>query len=350
MQRKMASIQRVRELRPIEGADLIELAKIEGWNCVVKKGEFHVGDLGVYFEIDAVPPDSGPFRFLWTPRTHDGPAPFPRPEKYRIRTMKLRGQLSQGLLMPLAVVDEVLGDTPRERREYEEGDDLTALLVVGKYEPPLPSGDFRGGFPAVLPKTDEVRIQSEPGLLDELCGLPYVVTQKDDGTSATFLVNPLDGQFHACGRNFSILEGENIYWNAARRHELPEVLGRNPDYAVQGELVGPGIQKNRLGLKSQELHVFNVYHLREARYLTHDETDTFCRDHNLPTVATVERGDCFDETVESLLRKAEGTYPGTKNEREGLVIRSADNRRSEILQARLSFKAISNRFLLKEED
>lgn len=343
MERKLASVQRVLAVHPIEGADAIELVQINGWQCVTKKGEFRVGDHGVYFEIDAIPPDIPVFWFLWTPKGQT-PGTVPRPPKARIRTMRLRGALSQGLLVPLAAL-EIPADTP-------DGTDLTATLNVGKYEPPLPSGmgDARGPFPRRVPRTDETRVQSMPGVLAELTGLPYVITLKCDGTSSTFLVDPDDGSFHACGRNWSILPGDNCYWSVAARYDLEAKLRANPRYAVQGEVCGPGIQKNPMGLAKLSLLVFNVYDLDAARHLSDAETRRVAADLGLETVPVVEQGDAFAHDQASLLRLAEGKYPGTKNEREGIVIRPREERYSPTLNGRLSFKAISNRYLLDERD
>jgi RNA ligase (TIGR02306 family) len=213
MDRKLASVQRVIAIHPIAGADAIEAVQIQGWQCIAKKGEFSIGDRGVYFEIDAIPPDLPPYQFLWTPKGKANGS-VPRPAKARIRTIRLRGCLSQGLFMPLAVAG-VPEDTV-------EGTDVTALLGVGKYEPPLPAGmgEARTAFPRRVPKTDEIRAQSQPEVLSELAGQPYVITQKYDGTSATFLINPDDNTFHACGRNWSILRGDNCYWSLAIRDNL----------------------------------------------------------------------------------------------------------------------------------
>jgi len=341
MERKLASIQRVLAIEPIENADAIELARINGWQCVVKKSEFAPGDLGVFLEIDAVPPDTDVFRFLWQPKGAAIGEVTLRPAKFRIRTMKLRGCLSQGLLLPLSAFD--LG-------VVVEDDDVTATLGVGKYEPPAPQGmgDFRAPFPGFVPKTDEMRVQSVPEVLDELRGLPYVATLKYDGTSATYVIDPRDGQFHACGRNISLKEGDNFAWRAARKYDLEEVLRRAPHLAVQGELCGPGIQKNRLNLKEVSLFVFNVYDFQKARYLPHDEARAFALESGLTPVEVVEEGEAFAHTQESLLALAEGKYPGTGNAREGIVIRPREERYSPTLAGRLSFKAISNRFLLKE--
>jgi RNA ligase (TIGR02306 family) len=342
LERKLASVQRVLEILPIENADAIELARINGWQCVVKKGEFAVGDRGVFLEIDSIPPDTEAFRFLWTPKGAE-PEAGTRPEKFRIRTMRLRGCLSQGLLLPLSEVGLDGG---------AEGENVTERLGVGKYEPPAPTGmgDWRAAFPGFIPKTDEIRVQSAPGVLDEIRGRPYAVTVKLDGTSATYCIHRGDGTFHACGRNQSIAEGDNLYWQIARKYRLEEVLKESPDYAIQGEVVGPGIQKNPLGLKEKDFAAFNVYDIANARYLDHDEARAFLAARGVPAVPVLETGAAFAYDQEALLTLAEGKYDGTGNEREGIVIRPLTEAFSPTLGGRLSFKAISNRFLLKEKD
>ncbi len=344
MQRKLASVQRVLEVHAIEGADFVELAKINGWQCVVKKGRFRAGDLGVYFEIDAIPPDAPAYRFLWAKDSPEGT----RPARYRIRSMRLRGSLSQGLLLPLAEAG-VPDGTP-------DGTDVTERLGVGKYEQPVPTnmGDVRGAFPPIAPKTDEERVQSAPEVLGELAGRPYVITLKCDGTSATFGWNPLDETFHACGRNWSILEGDNLYWRMARKYDLPGKLaglaaaGRR--ITLQAEIVGPGVQKNRLGLSTPELRVFSVWDATRARYLDDSAMRDLCASLDVPVVPVVEAGEAFAHSLEHLLALAERKYPGTSNEAEGIVIRPRVEMRSAALGGRLSFKAISNRFLLKGGD
>lgn len=334
--RKLASIQRVLALHPIPNADAIELAQINGWQCVVKKGEFQVGDLGVYFEIDAVPPDRPMFDFLWKGQPK-------RPESLCIRTMRLRGALSQGLLLTVGAFPELT--------TVVDGADLTADLGVHKYEPPAPEGmeDYRGPFPSLVPKTDEIRIQSFPQLLDELRGKPYVCTLKCDGTSGTFCM--WEDEFHACGRNHSIADGpDNIFWKVARRYNLPEVMSQHPHLALQGEVVGLGLPKNPMGLKETELRAFNLYDMRAGRSLDHDECFAFYEKHEIPAAPVVAEGPDFQHTVESLLQLAEGLYEGTKNEREGIVIRPRVGVFSQTLAGRMSFKAINNRFLLKGGD
>jgi RNA ligase (TIGR02306 family) len=343
MKRKLASIQRVLEILPIPNADTIELARIDGWQCAVKKGEFAPGSLGVFLEIDAVPPDIEVFHFLWRPKTAEADDIFTRPDKFRIRTMKLRGALSQGLLLPI----NSLG-----LENASAGDDVTELLGVTKYEPPAPPnmGGFRDNFPGFIPKTDEMRIQSVPEVVAELQGLAYVITLKYDGTSATFCIDPRDGEFHACGRNYSLEAGSNFYWRVAAKYGIEAILRNFPQLAIQGEICGPGIQKNRLNLTDISLFIFNIYDIERAHYLSHDEANKFSLDNGLTPAEVVETGNSFDRDQSSLLSLAEGKYPNTSNEREGIVIRARTETYSKVLLGRLSFKAISNRFLLKEGD
>lgn len=341
MKRKLASIQTVFAIEPIPNADAIELARIQGWQCVVKKGEFSTGDAGVFFEIDSVPPDEDRYAFLW--RAKDGSVTT-QPASFRLRTIRLRGMLSQGLLMPLTQFPELSVNLPT-------GSDVTESLRVTKWEPQIPLNDeVDGPFLPGVPKTDEMRLQSIPEVLAELTGKPYVITVKCDGTSATYGVNRHTGQFTVCGRNWSIKRGTNAYWHAAEKYGLESLLGQHPHWIIQAELVGPGIQKNRLGLKGIELRVFNVYDQEKGRYLDHDEAATILTANGLPMVDVLERGETFSHDQASLLALAEGFYPGTQNEREGLVIRPQTETHSTVLGGRLSFKAISNRFLLKGGD
>lgn len=240
-----------------------------------------------------------------------------------------------------------------ETQGLPDGTDVTGLLGVHKYEPPPPDGmgDYGGPFPADVRKTDEERIQSMPALLEEMIGLPYCIVEKCDGTSATFTADlPVDnnqGKLRVCGRNHEIAEADNIFWRAALAHSLELVMQRYPDLALQGEVVGPGIQGNRLGLKRVELRAFNLQNKRTGQHLGQEELEWFCATWSIPAARVIERGDEFGHTQESLLELAEGKYEGTQNEREGIVIRPLVPRHSQLLGGRLSFKVISNRFLLR---
>ena len=169
MQRKLVSIQTVDAIEPIEGADRIVKARVMGWDVVVKKEEFAPGECCVFFEIDSLLPEG----------THW--AEFMRPRGFRVKTARLRGVLSQGLALPISILPAGTATPPL-------GTDVSELLGVKKYEPTLPdSAEIGGPFPAEVPKTDEIRLQSALGVLDEIRGRDFYVTTKLDGTSATVL-------------------------------------------------------------------------------------------------------------------------------------------------------------------
>ena len=146
----------------------------------------------------------------------------------------------------------------------------------------------------------------------------------------------------------SIKPGDNIYWRVARKHNLEALLRQRPNLAIQGEVVGPGIQKNRLGLKETSLLAFNVFDISAARFLDYDDARTVLAELGIPAVDVIEEGESFQHTQETLLALAEGKYPGTNTEREGVVVRPHRETISGTLNGRLSFKVISNRFLLRD--
>lgn len=332
MERKLASVQRVDSLAPIAGADAIEQARIMGWTVVVKKGEFQPGDPCVFFEIDSVLP-----AVPW--------AEFMRPRGFRVKTLKLRGVLSQGLALPASILGA--GELP------PIGTDVREALGVTKYEPVLPdTREIAGGFPARVPKTDEIRLQSALGVLDELRGRDFYITTKLDGTSSTFF-RDLDGQLTACSRNWALARGGNVVWRMAERYQLEQRLP--PGFAVQGEICGPSIQKNRLGLPAVDLFIFSVYDARAGRHLDHPDLVAFCTEHGLKTVPieaviTGAEAAAYEHSLEAWLLRAAGLYAGTRNRKEGIVVRPLRETPSQTLGGRLSFKVINNDFLLKDED
>jgi RNA ligase (TIGR02306 family) len=334
MERKLVSIQRVDALEPIAGADNIVKARIMGWDVVVKKHEFTPGSPCVFFEIDSVLPDGKPW------------AEFMRPRGFRVKTARLRGVLSQGLALPVDILPEGV-DVP------EHGTAVHDLLGVVKYEPVIPdTREIAGGFPGQIPKTDEIRLQSAPGVLDEMRGRDFYVTTKLDGTSATYF-RPLDGELVACSRNWALVRGPNPVWRMADKLDLERVIP--PGFAIQGELCGPGIQKNRLALAELDLFVFSVHDTRAGKFLDHAEMIEFCAGRKLRTVPVEEvvEGDAaaaFPHSLELWLDRAKGLYAGTKNRKEGIVVRPLHDARSEALGGRLSWKVINNDFLLKDED
>lgn len=337
MQRKLASIQQIRHVRPIDGADNIEVVGVLGWECVAKKGEFQEGDPCVYFEIDSLLPEEPRYEFLMSSSYRKDLG------RFRLRTARFRKQLSQGLALPLSMFPEV-GSLP-------VGSDLTEILNVEKYEPPIPAniaGSARA-FSWPLAKTDEPRIQQDEGLMEPLVGKPYYMSLKLDGTSCTFVIDPNDGEYHVCGRNYSYVRAEgHSFWGVSDRYDIERSLrSLGGHLALQGEIVGPGIQNNKMGLGSVDFYVFNVVDLRNRRRLLLDDALSVCGIMGLNFVPILERGESFSYDVRQLLDRAKGKYrehfPGAKKdqEREGIVVRS--------MCGSVSFKAISNDFLLKDD-
>lgn len=341
--RNLASIQQITNLQPIEGADRIEYASVLGWKVVVvKKDDFKVGDLCVYFEVDSMLPENNPaFDFL---KNSKGTIK-------RLRTMKMRGVLSQGMIMPLGILSECSSDV-----DYLEGLDVTELLKVKKYEPPEPEAKFgfRAGhgipFPEFIFKTDETRIQAIPDIVEELKGHPYVITVKEDGTSVTFFVK--DGEFGVCSRNRRVKrepDYPSIYWDMAEKYGIEERMqGCEHNQALQAEITGPGIQKNRMGREEKCISLFNLFDIDDCKYFGYEALHQTALIFDLPVVQELERGDNFNYTMDELINlAATATYPnGTPA--EGIVIRPMTEMKSEILKGdRLSFKVVNNLYLLK---
>ncbi len=327
--RKLATVRTVTEIRPIQGADMIVLAVVDGWKCVVKKDEFTAGDSAVYCEIDSFLPVRPEFEFLRK-------SSFKRmgeQEGFRLRTVKLRGQISQGLLLPVTVLN----------RSAESGEDVSEELGIIKYEPPTPaclSGKVIGPFPATVQKTDEERIQNLASDYPSYKGKTFYVTEKLDGTSFTGI---FDNELLVCGRNWQLAADEsNSLWQIANRHELAsrmKSLGRR--IAIQGELIGPGIQGNRYKLKQAELFVFNVFDLEDYAYVEKEEVASICEQLDLQTVPFIEQR-AVPDSIDEILQIAEGkSVLNASTEREGLVWVSGSGR------DRISFKTISNRFLAR---
>ena len=339
MERKLASIRIISELTPIPGADRIVSAKVDGWTCVVPKDQFKVGDKCIYFEIDSVIPIA-----QWNEILRKDSIDKP----LRIKTKKFKKCIAQGLCWDLSILP--IGN-------YEVGDDVTQILGVTKYEPVIPAelaGLIRGSFPSGhISKSDEERIQNIPQIIDYCreTKLKMIGTLKCDGTSATFAMVPKDTpkDYCVCSRNLMLTESEtNIYWKMSRKYGIKEILESYDDmYGIQSEIVGPSIQGNRMALKEVEIRVFNVKNISQNRYLDRAEMEAFCQKHNLPIVPVVYSA-IFDEntSMQSLMEisnklKYDGGLPA-----EGIVWRPEHETTCDILNGRLSFKVVSNEFLL----
>jgi RNA ligase (TIGR02306 family) len=344
--RNLATLQKVESISPIAKADRLETAHILGWGVVVKKGEFQVGDLCVFFEVDSfLPLDDPRFEFLDNPKTnYDGT------KGYRIRSMKLRGTLSQGLALPVSSFPELA----ESDIEIAAGTDVTELLKVRKYEKFnyefnmsfFKGGESpcKGGYLPFLPVTDQTRIQTELQWLDELRGKPYYISEKVDGTSCTVKIDET-GEFACYSRSNEWNEDEAcLYWYPVQNYNLRETLAEVRDIVIRGELAGSKIQKNRLVLPGIKLFVFDVYDIAQKRFFDLTEMTDFCQKYHLDMVKIIEQGESFAYDLATLLELAKGKYEGTKNNREGIVI----NETSRDIDS-ISFKVLNNEFLLEEE-
>jgi RNA ligase (TIGR02306 family) len=341
--RKLVTIQKISEVRPIPDADLIELVVIKGWQCVAKKGEFKPNDLCIYFEVDSYLPIDERYEFLrkTSYRNNDYMG-----EGFRVKTVKFRGEISQGLALPVNAFPEVSSS--------DEGADVTNILKVKKWEMPeqvSSAGVAVGDKPYGIPTTDETRIQSIPEFLEHFTGKPYYISTKMDGTSCTIYVK--DGKIGVCGRNDEYKEDIETcsMWAYVYKHNLKEKLtALGEDIALQGEFCGAGIQKNRLKLYEPAIYVFDIIKIGDGDRLNKcglDEILSYCGKLGIKSVPIEETGDSFHYTLPELLEKAKGKY-ASGLDKEGIVVRTREYGR--IGNDKLSFKVINNDFLAKEKD
>lgn len=346
--RKLASIQRILKVEPIENADNLEVVTVLGWKCAVKKQEFSAGDLVVYIEVDSILPDKPEFEFM-------------RARGFRVKTIKLRGQISQGLVLPLSILPQVeheYGTYDNGRFiKYTEDQDITDILGITKYEPEIPAqlaGTMRGNFPSFIPKTDETRVQSLQKLLNKYEGQQFYITEKLDGSSVTFYA--YNGVFGVCSRNIDLLESEgNTFWKAARELEIEQKLrSLGGNIAIQGELIGEGIQGNKYGIKGHTVRFFNAFDIDRYEYYSRTPFVYLINSLGLTTVPIVTDRFALVSSIDELVELSKGkSVLNPKVQREGIVLRpvveTCDIAAGHALgsNGRVSFKVINPQFLLK---
>lgn len=338
-ERKLATIRRIDDITPIEGADLIHCLHFGGWKVVAQKSMgYRENQLVVFVEIDAwVPHSIAPFL------TEAGKEPkvYQGVVGQRLRTKKLKGVISQGLVLPL----DILGNT----EGISEGSDVTSILGIVKYEPPaeFSSADAKGLFPSFIQKTDQERIQNIKSKFEEYKknATVFQVTEKLDGSSITIFKK--DGVVGVCSRNLELKEDDaNTFWKAAKASGIISVLENPalPDIAVQGELIGPGIQGNKYNLRDFEIYVYDIFGIASQQYFEPQTTETLCKAwHGVKHVPVVRHMAIHpDDTIENLLKFADGdSFLNEKTIREGFVFKE--------LNGQESFKIVSNRWLGKFE-
>lgn len=373
--RKLAHVERIEWLKPIDGADKIELAGVMGWQCIVKKSEFKVGDLCVYIEIDSIVDKNNPnFAFL-------------EKRNWKIKTMKMRGVISQGIVFPLTIL-------PKTGEGYNIGDDLTSTLKITHVEDDVPKETSSGtlesarqrykklfknkffqkfmrfrwfrkvvnkllprkkslGFPDWIKKTDETRLQNMPQILEDFKDRPMIVTEKLDGTSTSFglkKINKRRVDFAVCSRNQRQVKvtqktyyESNFYHKIATKYDIEKVLRQLMDkykattVVLQGETIGEGIQKNKYGIKGLDFYAFNL--IVDGERIDSAVAARVMKGYGIKWVPILEIDFRLLPTVNEMISFADGKSQIADTLREGVVIRDHGNT--------VSFKCISNKFLLK---
>ncbi len=345
--RKLASIQRVWKIEPIEDADRIELAHVLGWQCVINKGQFKPMDVGVYFEIDSFLPLRPEFEFL---RASSYKKTDIMGEGFKLRTMCFRGKLSQGLLLPLGQFPEIPADAAI-------GDDVTELLGVRKLEieqRATTGGTVIGTLPYDIPHTDETRVQEQPELIQAFAGLEYYISTKMDGSSHSIGID--ENSFHVTGHNYEYKDdGSSSFYKVVKERGYREKIA---DFVraqglktltIQGELCAPGSQQNRLRLTKPEWYVFTIR--EDGKRLGLKRMLEICEALNMTPVPIEEVSIDLPSkypTVEALLARADGDYPNG-GKKEDIVIRPTEPVFCPLISASLSMKVVSNKYLLKNE-
>ena len=347
-QRKLVKVVEVDDVLVHDNADSLEIAIIGGWQCVVRKGEFSKGDYAVYFEIDSMLPLTDPRFESFAGRNEyvvDGTT------YTRIRSMKLRKELSQGLLMSLDVLGKLSDANSKGEIDLL---DLDEILGVIKYEAPVSAnlaGNAKGSFPSFIPKTDQERVQNLSRKVQSSQGGLFEVSYKLDGSSFTAYCNEdEDGVYTGvCSRNLELKVDEtnegNSFVKAFKDGDLDSLLKQwladgGDLIALQGEILAPNIQGNFEGVSELTLYVYAVYNISKGEYMLPDEARACVKSLGLKYVPVFLDQYKLDKDVKGLLELADGDSGLNGKFREGLVFKSLSD-------PTFSFKAISNRYLLK---
>lgn len=329
--RKMATIRKIEEIRPIDGADVIVCAVVDGWQCVVKKDEFQVGETVIYCEIDSwIPHNIAPFLSKGNPpREYEGIL------GEKLRTIKLKGQISQGLILPLSLL---------KSRDYIIGEDVSEELGIIKWEQSLSSGIAgmtKGTFPSFIQKTDQERIQNLKFYFKKYKDKEFEVTIKMDGSSMT--VYFFNGTFGVCSRNQELKEEDtNVFWQQAKKYDMEDKLRKyGKNIALQMEVYGEKIQGNPEKISGQDIAIFDVYLIDEQRYALPSERYEVLETMGLLCKHAPILGNWrMPENIDHALSLAEGCSKNPNVKREGIVFKGEG----------VSFKVISNSYLLKNKE
>ena len=340
-ERKLATTARIVSITSIEGADAIETARVRGWDVVVGKGQYSPGDLVVFFEIDTALPLSNPAFTKFGERSKktlpDGT------EAHVLRTIKLRGQISQGLIM--SIVELQLPDDVTTILGNDEDVDLTDILNLQKWEPPVPGGSSpaKGTFlTQYASKTDSERVQNiNDRTWAEIQEREWIATEKVDGSSLT-MIKDVDGNPRVCSRNWEVSEG-GVHFTTAHKTGFFDLMPNG--MVVQGEIVGPGVQNNPLKLNETRLLIFDVW--QDRKVIPVEDWPEWAKPHAVPIYTELQLPATQDEAVAQADKIKSLVNPAVQA--EGIVWHTADGTEVPRL-GRSTWKAINNSYLTKQKD
>jgi RNA ligase (TIGR02306 family) len=340
--RKLASVQKITNLSPLGAKCQEELATVLGWKVFVPANQFKVGEKIIYFEIDSILPGNK----KWTKKI--------KPKHLHVKTASRYNEISQGLIMKLDTLlkAENFANLKKNIEDLEEGFDLTEILEIKKFDENSEEGqkELEKKFPTeLIEKSDEIRVQSNLNYIQLFTGKEFYSSLKYDGSSATYLIEPNTNKFRVCSRNMGLNESEkNIYNDIAIKYDIKnKLLKYDGKYAIQGEVYGPKVNGNPLKAKELTIAVFTIKNIKDNIYLGYDEMVKLCKEMDLPFVEVIEEGIFNYKSVEELIAKSKGNYPGTDGPREGLVYRLKNDWNKD--GKRLSFKVINDDYLIKNK-
>jgi RNA ligase (TIGR02306 family) len=341
MNDKLATIQRIKNIRKHPNADSLSIGDVLGWQVIFnhEQNSYQNDDLIVYIGIDTIVPDKPEFAFL-------------KDKHFRIKPIRLRGEPSNGIIFPTSILPmfkKAEGAATSVFEKYQEGEDVTTILDIKKYEKPVPaelSGIARGSFPGFLIITDEDNLRNYPDAIPEMFSRPFYITLKIDGSSGTYFVN--GGEFGACSRRINLKENEtNGFWKIAKRYDIENALKKAfpaADMAIQGEVYGEGIQKNPLGIKGIDFALFNLFDIKAHAFLGYDKLVQFSKTYGIPMVPLIISGLSFPYTLEELVKLANEQKYSNGNPAEGIVIRPIEPVNSQILNKSWSGKVLNENY------
>jgi RNA ligase (TIGR02306 family) len=337
--RKLASIQKIDKIQPIELADSICCVNVLGWQVVCKKDEVKLWDKVVYCEIDSLLPDIPLFEEI--KKITSG--------TMRIRTIRMRGQVSQGICFPVSIVEH-FGLLPED---MIIGQDVTTAMGITKYEDVLPDnllGEAKGYMPSEIPKSDIYRVQTMQDVLDKYKGTLCYETEKLDGESITFYLK--NNVFGVCSKEVDFIESDKcLHWRVAKEMDMENKLRKisdvmfGTDFSMQGEIIGEGIKKNKYKIKGQKVYFYNTFDIQKHRYFNYDEFVMVTNDLKLERVPVINDKLVLPNDINELVALSNGRSLIYDTKREGIVIVPLVEINDII--GRVMFKVISPEFLIK---